>query len=98
MALHFDSTVFYGLHKHGNPAAAATAAEIAKNTPYNTYLHKGLPPGPIGNPGIAAIQAALHPTDGHWLYFITDLKSKPPKTYFTASYQQFQQWQHQFQG
>jgi len=98
MALHFDSTVFYGLHIHGNPAAAATAAQIAKNTPYNTYLHKGLPPGPIGNPGIAAIQAALHPTDGHWLYFITDLKSKPPKTYFTASYQQFRKWQQQFQG
>jgi UPF0755 protein len=98
MPLHFDSTVFYGLGIKGNPMAAATQAEIKKNTPYNTYLHKGLPPGPIDNPGLAAIQGALHPPIGHWLYFITDLKSKPPKTYFTASFQQFQTWQSQFQG
>jgi len=94
MALHFDSTVFYGLGIPGNQQAAATSAEIKKDNPYNTYIHTGLPPGPIGNPGLKAIQAALHPTHGPWLYFITDLKTK--KTYFTASYTQFLQWEKKF--
>jgi UPF0755 protein len=94
MALHFDSTVFYGLRIPGNQQAAATPAEVKKDTPYNTYLHPGLPPGPIGNPGLDAIKAALHPTDGTWLYFITDLKTQ--KTYFTASYAQFQKWESKF--
>jgi peptidoglycan lytic transglycosylase G len=98
MALHFDSTVFYGLGISNNPTGAATSAQIKKDTPYNTYIHAGLPPGPIGNPGVKAITAALHPPHGSWLYFITDERAKPPKTYFTASYAQFQQWQKQFQG
>jgi UPF0755 protein len=96
MALHFDSTVFYGLGIPGNQQAAATNAEVKKDTQYNTYIHTGLPPGPIGNPGLDAIKAALHPTHGTWLYFITDLKTN--KTYFTASYTQFLQWQKKFPG
>jgi UPF0755 protein len=98
MALHFDSTVFYGLGISDNPTGAATNAQIKKDTQYNTYIHTGLPPGPIGNPGADAIKAALHPPHGSWLYFISDERTKPPKTYFTASYAQFQQWQKQFQG
>ena len=66
MKLQFDSTVFYGLGKYGT---SATSAEINTPGPYNTYLHTGLPPGPIDSPGNAAIQAALHPTAGNWLYF-----------------------------
>jgi UPF0755 protein len=95
MPLQFDSTVFYGLNKYGT---AATSAQTHIDTPYNTYLHIGLPPGPIGNPGIAAIQAALRPAHGSWLYFITDTRTKPYKTYFTSSLTQLQQWQQQFQG
>ncbi len=95
MALHFDSTVFYGLNQYGT---AASTAQIRKDTPYNTYIHTGLPPGPIGNPGLDAIKAALHPTHGQWLYFITDLRTKPSTTHFTASYAQFRKWQQQFQG
>ena len=69
-------------------------------SPYNTYLHTGLPPGPIGSPSLAAIQAALHPPTQNWLYFITDTRSKHPpyKTYFTASYAKFQQLKQRFQG
>jgi UPF0755 protein len=96
MPLHFDSTVFYGLGVPGNQQAAANNAQIKKDTPYNTYIHPGLPPGPISNPGLQAIQATLHPPHGPWLYFITDLHSK--KTYFTANYAQFQKWQRQFQS
>ena len=68
MPLQFDSTVFYGLHLYGT---SATIAQTHINTPYNTYMHKGLPPGPIDSPGNAAIQAALHPAAGTWLYFVS---------------------------
>ncbi|MBV9856269.1 MAG: endolytic transglycosylase MltG [Streptosporangiaceae bacterium] len=68
MRLQFDSTVFYGLGLFGT---AATTKEISTPGPYNTYLNYGLPPGPIDNPGRAAIEAALHPAAGNWLYFIS---------------------------
>lgn len=68
MKLEFDSTVFYGLGKYGT---AATDAEINTPGPYNTYLNTGLPPGAIDNPGNAAIEAALHPAVGNWLYFFS---------------------------
>ena len=68
MHLQFDSTVLYGLGKY---AVSATIAETRTPGPYNTYLNAGLPPGPISNPGDAAIQAVLHPASGNWLYFLT---------------------------
>ncbi|HVT70104.1 MAG TPA: endolytic transglycosylase MltG, partial [Trebonia sp.] len=68
MHLQFDSTVLYGLGKY---AVSATFKQINTPGPYNTYLNAGLPPGPIANPGDAAIQAILHPDHGDWLYFLT---------------------------
>ena len=68
MKLQYDSTVFYGLGIYGT---AANSQQIKSNSPYNTYAHAGLPPGPIGNPGVAAMQAAVHPVKGNILYFIT---------------------------
>jgi UPF0755 protein len=68
MPLQFDSTVLYGLGKFGT---AATYAQLQSQSPYNTYRYKGLPPGPIDSPGNAAIQAALHPASGSWLYFVS---------------------------
>jgi peptidoglycan lytic transglycosylase G len=68
MHLQFDSTVLYGLGKY---AVSATIAQTRTPGPYNTYLNAGLPPGPISNPGDAAIQAVLHPASGNWLYFLT---------------------------
>ncbi|HXS64812.1 MAG TPA: endolytic transglycosylase MltG [Streptosporangiaceae bacterium] len=95
MLLEFDSTIFYAMGTYGT---AATGAQTHFKSPYNTYLHAGLPPGPIGNPGIAAIQAAVHPTKGPWLYFITDTRKKPYQTYFTPYLSQLQKWQHEFQN
>ncbi|MCW2878529.1 MAG: aminodeoxychorismate lyase [Sphaerisporangium sp.] len=66
--LEMDSTVMYGLGKHG---IVASHAEIKRDTPYNTYMHPGLPPGPISNPGEAALRAALHPAKGDWYWFVT---------------------------
>ncbi len=93
MPLEFDSTVFYAMGIYGT---AITAKQEKFNSPYNTYEHTGLPPGPIGNPGIAAIQATLHPPHGNWLYFITDTRKKPYVTHFTNSLTQLQQWQAEF--
>ncbi|GIH79163.1 hypothetical protein Plo01_55920 [Planobispora longispora] len=66
--LEMDSTTFYGLNKYG---IAATNADVESTSPYNTYRRKGLPPGPISNPGDHAIQAALNPTEGDWRWFVT---------------------------
>jgi UPF0755 protein len=68
MLLQSDATVSYG---SGGTSISTTAAERADaSNPYNTYVHPGLPVGPIGAPGDAAIDAALHPADGPWLYFV----------------------------
>jgi UPF0755 protein len=66
--LQLDSTVLFAVHRYG---IVATSAELAVKSPYNTYRHFGLPPGPIDSPGDAAIRAALHPDHGNLLYFVT---------------------------
>jgi UPF0755 protein len=77
MQLKMDSTVFYGLGKRGT---SATHAQLQSTSKYNTYKYLGLPPGPISNPGDHAIEAALNPAKGDWLYFVaTDPKSKITK-------------------
>lgn len=95
MPLQFDSTVFYAMGKYGTHV---NAQQQSFPSPYNTYQHTGLPPGPIGNPGAAAMQAAVHATKGDWVYFITDTRHKPYKTYFTASLPVLQQWQREFKN
>lgn len=67
--LQMDSTVLYGL---GRVGGIPTAAELRdESNPYNTYVHPGLPPSPIANPGEAAIAAVQNPPAGSWLYFVT---------------------------
>ncbi len=67
--LELDSTVKYAAGSNGT--VFTTAAERRQASPYNTYLHAGLPPGPIDSPGQQALQAALHPAPGPWLYYVT---------------------------
>jgi peptidoglycan lytic transglycosylase G len=67
MALQMDSTVLYAEHRDGGPVGAA---DLALDTPYNTYRHSGLTPTPICFPSEAALSAALHPAPGSWLYFV----------------------------
>jgi cell division protein YceG involved in septum cleavage len=68
MHLQFDSVLLYGLNAY---AVNVTDKQIATKGPYNDFEHAGLPPGPISNPGDAAIQGILHPAAGDWLYFLT---------------------------
>src|SRR5262245_54103843 len=69
MRLQLDSAVHYAVGKSG--VVTTTAEDRASPSPYNTYRHEGLPPGPINSPGQAALEAALHPAKGAWLYFVT---------------------------
>ncbi len=69
MRLQADPTVQYVLESHQNRLLFRHIESVADN-PYNTYTHGGLPPGPIGSPGRAAIDAALHPADVRYLYFV----------------------------
>jgi UPF0755 protein len=93
MPLQLDSTVMYALHTYGIRASAAQI-KAASKSPYNTYTHTGLPPGPIDSPGAAAIEAALHPVPGNWLYFVT-VDPKTGLTKFTSSFSQFQHYEAQ---
>jgi UPF0755 protein len=67
MLLQADPTVAYVLHKVGEPL---TREDLEVDSPYNTYRYPGLPPGPINNPGLAAIRAVLRAEQHEWLYFV----------------------------
>ncbi|MDQ2849446.1 MAG: endolytic transglycosylase MltG [Actinomycetota bacterium] len=96
MPLQFDSTVNYVLKSRGTVTTSGKARESA--SPYNTYKRPGLPPGPIDNPGVAALKAALNPTPGSWIYFVTvDLATgqtvfSPTAAQHQAAVKQFQTW------
>jgi UPF0755 protein len=68
MTLGSDATVRFAVHNFTKPL---TQSELESNSPYNTRIHAGLPPGPISNPGIATIDAAAHPAKGNNLFFVT---------------------------
>jgi uncharacterized YceG family protein len=93
MKLQFDSTVLYGLNTYG---IRASDTQLQSNSPYNTYKFPGLPPGPIDSPGNAAIQAALHPATGTWLYFVT-VDPNTGLTKYATTYAGFQQLQQELQ-
>ena len=88
MPLQLDSTVSYISKRKGD--VYTTAAERANPSLYNTYVHKGLPPGPIGSPGKETIEAALNPAKGNWLYFVPDYEAKT--TRFSNTYAEHQKY------
>jgi UPF0755 protein len=94
MNLGIDATTRYGLHVPGTKSL--TQSQLASNNPYNTRNPNvvGLPPTPIANPGLAAMQAAAHPTAGNWLYFVR----KPDRVhhYFTDNFNDFVNHEHQY--
>ena len=85
MTLGIDATIRYGL---GVPATESLReSQLADPNPYNTRIHAGLPPTPIANPGLAAIQAAAHPAEVDYLYFVRNADCK--SHFFTASEDEF---------
>jgi UPF0755 protein len=84
MPLQLDSTINYALNRS---TLETTQEETKLNSPFNSYQRMGLPPTPIANPGEDAMRAAINPTPGDWLYFIT---VKPGDTRFTASFREHQ--------
>lgn len=95
MNLQSDATVSYG---SGGNTVTTTDSERASENGYNTYVHAGLPIGPIAAPGSVAIDAALHPAEGSWIYFCA-VNLKTGETVFSTTYaqhakavKQWQQW------
>jgi UPF0755 protein len=92
MPLQIDATTRYGLHIP--PTKSLTNSELHSDNPYNTRDKPGLPPTPINNPGLAAIEAAARPAHVDYLYFVR--KPDHKHHYFTANYQDFVQHEAQY--
>jgi UPF0755 protein len=86
MALGIDAAVLYGL---GRTSGSLTKSDLAKDTPYNTRIHTGLPPTPIATPAKSALQAAISPAAGPWLYYVL-ISNTPPTHFFTDSEKAFE--------
>jgi peptidoglycan lytic transglycosylase G len=94
MLLQCDPTVIYALRLNNEYKGFITRADLQKPSPYNTYVSAGLPPGPICNPGAAAIMAAMNPETTDKLYFV----SKNDGThYFSATLQEHNRAVQQYQ-
>jgi len=72
VALQADPSVIYAELLQGSYTGALHHADMQFNSPYNTYTHAGLPPGPIGNPGKTSLEAAMHPADTDYFYFVSN--------------------------
>jgi uncharacterized YceG family protein len=83
--LGMDSTTRYEFNDYDRPL---TTSQLSARSPYNTRLHAGLPPTPIGNPGLAAINAAAHPATTSYLYFVVKPCGNGASA-FESSYQSF---------
>jgi len=70
MPLRTDLAVIYGLELAGRWRGAIYQSDLTRDTPYNTYLHAGLPPGPVANPGIPSLRAAMDPPKTNYFYFV----------------------------
>ena len=71
MKLDCDPTIIYALKLEGRIKKRLLTRDLKFKSPYNTYLHRGLPPGPICNPGRGSLEAALYPADEKFLYFVS---------------------------
>jgi UPF0755 protein len=70
MKLDCDPTTIYAALVENRYRGVIHKSDLESDNPYNTYRHKGLPPGPIANPGMASLQAVLHPSDSAYLFFV----------------------------
>jgi UPF0755 protein len=85
MPLATDPSVIYGLELEGWWRGAIYQTDLTRDTAYNTYLHTGLPPGPVANPGIPSLQAAMHPAGTDYLYFVAAGSNAQGRSLFAST-------------
>jgi UPF0755 protein len=85
MPLMTDPSVIYGLEVRDQWRGAIYKSDLNRDTPYNTYLHAGLPPGPIANPGLPSLKAAMNPPETNYLYFVAAGANPQGKSLFSTT-------------
>lgn len=85
MPLMTDPSVIYGLEVRDQWRGAIYKSDLGRDTPYNTYLHPGLPPGPIANPGLPSLKAAMNPPETNYLYFVAAGANPQGKSLFSTT-------------
>jgi UPF0755 protein len=85
MPLMTDPAVIYGLELDGRWRGAIYQSDLKLDTPYNTYLHTGLPPGPVANPGLRSLRAAMEPARTDYLYFVAAGANPQGRSLFSSS-------------
>jgi len=85
MPLMTDPAVIYGLELEGWWRGTIYQSDLKRNTPYNTYMHAGLPPGPIANPGAKSLRAAMEPTKTDYLYFVAAGANPQGRSLFSST-------------
>jgi UPF0755 protein len=85
MPLGTDPAVIYGLEINDRWRGTIYKSDLKLDTPYNTYLHSGLPPGPIANPGVKSLRAAMNPAKSDYLYFVAAGSNPQGHSLFSAS-------------
>jgi len=91
VALACDPTVIYAALLEGKYRGKIYQSDLDRDSPYNTYRRAGLPPGPIASPGRRSIQAALHPAETNYLYFVVDASKNDGSHKFSATSSEHQQ-------
>ncbi len=84
MPLQIDATIRFAENNYTEPLSSS---DLALDSPYNTYTNSGLPPGPIGNPGLASIRAAAHPADASYRYYVVKPNTCGEHTFATTQAQ-----------
>ena len=85
MPLMTDPSVIYGLEVQNQWRGTLYESDLKRDTPYNTYLHAGLPPGPVANPGVKALRAAMAPAETEYLYFVAAGQNPQGKSLFAST-------------
>jgi UPF0755 protein len=91
MPLMTDPTVIYALLRDGRYRGTIYQSDLAYDSPYNTYKHAGLPPGPIANPGVGALKAAMAPASTGYLYFVAATGDPEGHSRFAATLEEHKQ-------
>jgi UPF0755 protein len=91
MPLMTDPSVIYGLQLQSLWRGEIHASDLKRDTPYNTYLHPGLPPGPVANPGLPSLQAAVNPAHTSYLYFVAAGANPQGRSLFASTIEEHNQ-------